>query len=143
MSFASLILLMISILSSQNSSCALTQVLFDLEGYHDSDYIYPVGYKGTYGIQTADEQVSFHFEICYDGREGGGPAFVVTVLESSATDRASCLRAASDSKIIAVDPDTAWERAFKKANKKWPWKEEETPKGHVLYGLTFPEVLKA
>jgi len=31
------------------------QVLYDVEGYHDKDFLYPVGYKGVYNLKTTSE----------------------------------------------------------------------------------------
>jgi len=36
----------------------LPQVLFDVDGYHDSEHIYPVGYKGRYDLRTTGEVLS-------------------------------------------------------------------------------------
>ena len=94
---------------------ALGAVLFDQEGYHDSECIYPVGFKGRYELKTASgEAVNFLFEIRYDGHESGGPAFAV---------RAECAGAASarDSSCVTVDPDTAWHGALRRAGNVWPW----------------------
>ena len=111
----------------------LGTVLFDLEGYHDSDYIYPVGFRGSYDIMTADDKVvTFLFEICYDGRESGGPGFLVreTAADESVLPQ-SC---------VSIDPNKAWETALKRVGKNWPWSEEETPDGRTLYGLSTSEV---
>ena len=109
----------------------LGTVLFDLEGYHDSEYIYPVGYKGRYDMRTknSEELVSMYFEIRYDGRESGGPAFVV---------RESHL--VPDSQSVTADPDTAWSKALQRTDKDWTWKPESAPAGCELFGLALPKV---
>ena len=58
----------------------LGAILFDLDGYHDADSIYPVGYSGTRALASvaspADE-ADYVFEIRYGGA-ASGPVFVIT-----------------------------------------------------------------
>jgi len=114
---------------------ALGAVLFDQEGYHDSECIYPVGFRGRHELKTASgETVNFLFEMRYDGRESGGPAFAV---------RAECeggAASACDSSCVMVDPDTAWDGALRRASKVWPWQEDACPDGRALLGLSSPAV---
>ncbi len=74
----------------------LGAILFDLDGYHDADFIYPVGYSGTRALASvlnpADE-ADYVFEIRYGGA-ASGPVFVITDDQDEEFDGAS--------------PDAAW-----------------------------------
>ena len=61
----------------------LGTVLFDLEGYHDADFIYPVGYSCSRewaSIANPSDEAPYIFEIRYGGT-AAGPNFVITSLE--------------------------------------------------------------
>jgi hypothetical protein len=72
----------------------LGTILFDIDGYHDAEFIYPVGYAGSHTVSLvnpADEEV-YSFHIRYGGA-ASGPVFAITdeqdeVFEGATPDEA-------------------------------------------------------
>ena len=76
----------------------LGTILWDLEGYHDADFIYPVGFtvqRILASVANPSEEEEYLFEIRYGGNSG--PTFVIT--------------SEQDEEFEGASPEEAWDKA--------------------------------
>eukprot|EP00291_Cryptomonas_curvata_P001681 CAMPEP_0172183766 /NCGR_PEP_ID=MMETSP1050-20130122/19180_1 /TAXON_ID=233186 /ORGANISM="Cryptomonas curvata, Strain CCAP979/52" /LENGTH=253 /DNA_ID=CAMNT_0012857445 /DNA_START=256 /DNA_END=1014 /DNA_ORIENTATION=+ len=108
----------------------LGAILFDLDGYHDADGIYPVGYSGTRALTSAAnpaDEADYVFEIRYGGA-ASGPVFVITDDQDEEFDGAS--------------PDQAWAKVVSKLRDAG-WDGGCKLTGSAMFALTAARVREA